>query len=223
MKLTIVYDNETTRDDLIPAWGFSCLIETDRKILFDTGWDGSILLSNMRALGCGPGDIDAIVLSHLHWDHVCGLSSLLCEAGDAEVIVPASFSKHLRQEMGKDHSVRIVGGPDEIFRGIYSTGELKGSFQGMTLGEQSLAVETSKGLLVVAGCSHPGVEKILEMSRQFGELYGIVGGLHGFDEYGILKGLKLIVPTHCTKHKKEINEKYKDQSEVAGVGWSKVF
>jgi len=223
MKFTIVYDNETTRADLTPAWGLSCVIETGKTILFDTGWDGSILLSNMRAMGYRPGDIDAIVLSHMHWDHIGGLPSILAETEDVEVIVPDSFSKNLRQEIGRNHRMRVVEEPGEIFGGIYSTGELTGRFQDIMLGEQSLAVETSMGLVVVAGCSHPGVEKILETSLQFGDLYGIVGGFHGFDKYELLKDLKLIVPTHCTQHKKEIREKYGGLVEAGGVGWSKAI
>jgi 7,8-dihydropterin-6-yl-methyl-4-(beta-D-ribofuranosyl)aminobenzene 5'-phosphate synthase len=49
VKLTIVYDNEVFQKGLRSDWGFSCLIEIEgRKILFDTGADGKILLHTHR-------------------------------------------------------------------------------------------------------------------------------------------------------------------------------
>jgi len=220
MKLTIVYDNEARSKDLTPAWGFACVIEAEKNILFDTGWDGKILLANMSALGYASEDIDAIIMSHWHWDHLGGLPTILARAKDAEVIVPDSFSKNLRREISRNHKIRAIKEPTKLFEGVYSTGELEGKFNDITLHEQSIALETSKGLLVVAGCSHPGVEKILEVARQFGDVYGIVGGFHGFNKYETLDNLKLIVPTHCTQHKKEMKERFHGRVEDGGVGWS---
>jgi len=56
MKITIVYDNTTSREDLQADWGFSALIEAKNtpKILFDTGANGKILLNNMEKLGIKP-------------------------------------------------------------------------------------------------------------------------------------------------------------------------
>ncbi|MBW2739319.1 MAG: hypothetical protein JRE64_10840 [Deltaproteobacteria bacterium] len=55
MKITIIYDNTAWDKNLTPDWGFSCLVEAyDRKILFDTGAKGSILLDNMKKLDVDP-------------------------------------------------------------------------------------------------------------------------------------------------------------------------
>ncbi|OGL45819.1 MAG: hypothetical protein A2161_15010 [Candidatus Schekmanbacteria bacterium RBG_13_48_7] len=64
MRITIVYDNETLRDNLKADWRFSCLVEVyDRRILFDTGENGSILLYNMNTLHITPGSIlDNVVI-----------------------------------------------------------------------------------------------------------------------------------------------------------------
>lgn len=216
MKLTILYDNEVCMEGLKPGFGFSCFIEAcGRKILFDTGWDGGILLHNMRSLGFSPRDIDAIVLSHQHWDHVGGLPSVLSEVGEVVVYVPQSFSVNMKKEIRVKADLRDISDPQELMDGVYSTGEL---YSG--IGEQSLAVETGRGLMVVTGCSHPGLERILEAASRFGRLYGVVGGFHGFNRYEALKNLELIVPTHCTVHKKEIKERYGGKVESGGVGWS---
>jgi len=64
MKITIVYDNTAFRKDLQADWGFSALIEVKgRKILFDTGANGRILLSNMEKLEIDPKEIEDVFIS----------------------------------------------------------------------------------------------------------------------------------------------------------------
>ncbi len=58
--------------------------------------------------------------------------------------------------------------------------------------------------MILVGCSHPGVKNIFSVASKFGRIWGIVGGMHGFDEYDILRGLGLIVATHCTVNKEKI-------------------
>lgn len=77
--------------------------------------------------------------------------------------------------------------------------------------------------MVVTGCSHPGVEQILESASSFGKVCGLIGGLHGFDKLGVLEGLEFIVPTHCTQHKKKILERFVGNAEECGVGWEKTI
>jgi len=64
MKITIVYDNTAFRKGLQADWGFSALIEVKgRKILFDTGANGRILLSNMEKLEIDPKEIEDVFIS----------------------------------------------------------------------------------------------------------------------------------------------------------------
>jgi metal-dependent hydrolase (beta-lactamase superfamily II) len=70
LRFHIVFNNVPLREGLQTAWGFACLIEgLDKTVLFDTGSDGDILLSNLRRLGLDAKPIQAIVLSRNHWDH----------------------------------------------------------------------------------------------------------------------------------------------------------
>ncbi len=66
MKITIIYDNESYKEDLKSDWGFSCLAEIENipGILFDTGASGSILLSNMKNLNIEPNSISKVFISH---------------------------------------------------------------------------------------------------------------------------------------------------------------
>jgi len=69
-------------DALIAEPGFSALARVDkdgreRTILFDTGVSPNGMAENMRRLGIDPGEIEVIVLSHGHWDHVTGMEGLV--------------------------------------------------------------------------------------------------------------------------------------------------
>ena len=196
MKLTIIYDNTAFRKDFQADWGFSALVEIkERKILFDTGADGGILLSNMEKLKVNPGEIEDIFISHLHWDHTGGLSSFLRLNNQVKLWVPSYFS-----EARNAREIIEVKKPTKLYEGIYSTGELDGI-------EQSLCIETEKGIVIIVGCSHPRMEHILKTASQFGKVYGIIGGLHG-NRPETLKNLELICATHCTQYKSEIKSLY---------------
>lgn len=65
--------------------GFACLLELPAGTwLFDTG-SGSTLLGNLAVLGYDARRIDAIVLSHGHYDHCGGLLPLLDQIGPRPV------------------------------------------------------------------------------------------------------------------------------------------
>jgi len=206
MKITIIYDNTVFRKDLQSDWGFSALIETDeRKILFDTGGSGSILLSNMEKLGIVPKEINDVFISHSDFDHIGGLSAFLDQNSEVKVWVPSSF-----REVKRAKEVIEIENSRKLYEGIYSTGELEGI-------EQSLCVETQKGIVIIAGCSHPRMEHIIGAASQFGKVYGIIGGLHG-NRPESLKNLDLICATHCTQYKQEIKFLYPEKYIEGGAG-----
>lgn len=212
MKLSIVYDNEA-KEGFKSDWGFSCLIESeDRNLLFDTGASGDILTYNMQQLGIQKDDIEIIALSHEHGDHTGGLGAVL-HPGIA-VYLPRSFSRRLKKEVAnKAARVVEVSEPKEIIPGVYTTGVL-----GRGIKEQSLVLDTEDGMVVLTGCAHPGLKIILEAATVFGELYGVIGGFHGFDALESLQGLGLIMPCHCTIRKKEILSIYPEKTVRCGAG-----
>ncbi|MFO8133099.1 MAG: MBL fold metallo-hydrolase [Thermoplasmatota archaeon] len=209
MRLTIVYDNTVYlgSEGLASRWGFSCLVETGRRrILFDTGGDDQVLLHNMAVLDVQPETIDTIVISHEHWDHAGGLPVLLERNPDVPVYrleYPSSYAGHI-----------VVDGPCRIADGVYSTGRLPGS----PVDEQSLVLQGRQGCIVLAGCSHPGVDVILQAAGEHGPVVGVIGGLHGFDRYGLLDDMMLVCPTHCTRHVDEIRERFPRRCIEGGVG-----
>jgi 7,8-dihydropterin-6-yl-methyl-4-(beta-D-ribofuranosyl)aminobenzene 5'-phosphate synthase len=208
MKVTIVYDNEVSSGNLKAGWGFSSLIETARapSILFDTGADSTTLLHNMEELGIDAKNIGIIIISHAHGDHTGGLRGILEVNKEAEIYVPASFWGAI-----PGRNVTTVTEPLQLSEEVFSTGELKGI-------EQSLAIKTDKGILVVVGCSHPGVGEIIDAASTFGKVYGVIGGFHGFHDFNRLRDLSLIVPCHCTQYKSEILDLFPQQCVRCGSG-----
>jgi 7,8-dihydropterin-6-yl-methyl-4-(beta-D-ribofuranosyl)aminobenzene 5'-phosphate synthase len=60
------------------AFGFSCLVTVRkgtevRTLLFDAGPEDAILEQNVSRLGADLGPVEAVVLSHGHWDHGGGM------------------------------------------------------------------------------------------------------------------------------------------------------
>ncbi|MBN2396995.1 MAG: MBL fold metallo-hydrolase [Deltaproteobacteria bacterium] len=207
ITLTVVYDNYVFAEGTRSDWGFSCLIEgTDQTILFDTGTRGDILLGNMEVLGIDPAVVDIVVLSHIHGDHVGGLDAVLEKQPDISVYFgdsfPASFTRDISGQGARPVRVR---GPVEICPRVFSTGEIEGPPP-----EQALVLDTQKGLIVITGCSHPGIVTILKRARELfdKEIYLACGGFHlaGTSEGAVRNiianfkklGVQNCGPTHCT-------------------------
>ena len=207
LKFTILYDNYLHEQGTKPDWGFSCLIEgTEKVILFDTGTQPDILLHNVDHLGVDLKKVEQIVLSHDHHDHIGGLPKVLDRNPDVSVFMPVSFAYEIvRSVETKKAKVVSVDEPIEICPNVYSTGEM-----GIQIKEQSLIINTKKGLIIVTGCSHQGIVNILERAKKLFDrpIYLVFGGFHlggmpdakvetiiqSFKEMGVEK----CGATHCT-------------------------
>jgi 7,8-dihydropterin-6-yl-methyl-4-(beta-D-ribofuranosyl)aminobenzene 5'-phosphate synthase len=160
----------------------------------------------MKKLGISPSVITDVFISHNHFDHVGGLSAFLAENSDVDLYVPHSVRGAYHA-----HHVFHIDKARRLDENMYTTGELEDI-------EQSLVMQTEKGLVLVVGCSHPNMAGIVNAALQFGTVYAIIGGLHGFDQYDLFKDLALICPTHCTQHKKEIKSRYPEKYQEGGTG-----
>ena len=161
----------------------------------------------MEKLGINPKIIDKIVISHEHWDHNGGLKVLGSFVNDAELYRLA------KQSPGENMHLVSAENSQEIGKGVYTTGRLKGSVD-----EQSLILKGKEGGYVIVGCSHPGVEEILNVAKQYCHVIGLAGGFHGFNNFSVIQDLDFICPCHCTSHKKDLKKTFPDKISDCGAG-----
>jgi 7,8-dihydropterin-6-yl-methyl-4-(beta-D-ribofuranosyl)aminobenzene 5'-phosphate synthase len=206
VTLTVVYDNHDYDPRLRSDWGFACLVELEQStLLFDSGGNGDILLANMSALELDPLEIDHVFLSHIHGDHTGGLAALLATGVEPVVWVPRSFPVTFKERVRAYTELREVSSATEALPGVHTTGEL-----GSDIIEQSLVLETDRGLVVITGCAHPGIVSILNRVKELhsAELHMVVGGFHlGGKSRAELErivaqmhvlGVQRVAPCHCT-------------------------
>jgi len=228
LTITILFDNNPYDERLRTSWGFAALVERhNQTLLFDTGGDGLILLENIRILGIDPSRIQGVMLSHAHNDHTGGPIHLLESGARPTIYVFPGFGGNVDQETAKITEVIPVEAGDSISQGMYTTGAMGGSVR-----EQALVIRTSKGLVIVTGCAHPGIVQIVEKAKEmFDEpVYLVMGGFHlgdksdrqlkviitAFRDLGVQK----VAPCHCTGDKAitRFKAEYGEDFIQAGVG-----
>ena len=136
--LTVLVENTASGRGLLGEHGLSYLIETgESRILFDTG-QGLVLQHNAKQLGISLQNLDAVVLSHGHYDHAGGLMIVLDECNLTKLFLHPSallpkFSNRGeigspiqdRETLEKKFSQLIwTDKPTEIIPGVYVTGTI---------------------------------------------------------------------------------------------------
>ena len=207
ISVSILYDNTVFKQGTLADWGFACLIEgTEKTILFDTGTNGKILMNNIDILGIDPDNIDLIAISHNHPDHTGGLDSVLGRKSEVSVYLGASFFTDFIRIISSYGAKSVkVDEPVKICEHVYSTGELHGD-----VNEQSLVLDTEKGLVIITGCAHTGIVNILKKAKEIlnKNIYLVLGGFHLLEysdteinqiieEFKTL-GVEKCGATHCT-------------------------
>jgi 7,8-dihydropterin-6-yl-methyl-4-(beta-D-ribofuranosyl)aminobenzene 5'-phosphate synthase len=155
IKLHCVVENSAKRGSAL--WGehgLSFWIETPGgQVLFDTGQSGDVFLHNAQELGLDLKRIDALAVSHAHYDHTGGFERTLPRMRPNIPLYahPDLFRERFsrregeyrsiglrmsREELEKHADLRLSVQPSEIVPGVWTTGEIGGRphFEGRSEG-----------------------------------------------------------------------------------------
>jgi 7,8-dihydropterin-6-yl-methyl-4-(beta-D-ribofuranosyl)aminobenzene 5'-phosphate synthase len=206
LTITMVYDNIPDDPRVTADLGFGAYIQYhDQAILFDTGRDGQILLENMQTLDIDPTSVQAVVLSHPHNDHIGGLADFLEVSSHPPVYLLSTFDDSFIERTQQATEVIEAVHGQEIAIDILTSGEISGDIP-----EQVLVIRTRKGLVVITGCAHPGIVRIVEQVIELTDepVYMVMGGFHlgeaSEDEIEAIiedlkqLGVRAVAPSHCT-------------------------
>jgi 7,8-dihydropterin-6-yl-methyl-4-(beta-D-ribofuranosyl)aminobenzene 5'-phosphate synthase len=264
-RVTILYDSFGKSPTLTMDWGFAALVEYGgKRILFDTGNNAQIFEHNVKAAGIDLQNLDFVVMSHRHGDHMGGLAYLLKVNPTVKIYAPKERSGVYGDDQPsstwyrKDPSLPAEqryysGAPPEIIHmgeawpnanfqlidknieivpGMYLIALVSDQPSTLEVHELSLAIRTPDGLVLVVGCSHPGVEHIMqEASAIDPHINLLLGGLHQIqapdpeveriarvlhDQYKVDR----IAPGHCTGEPEfaALKKTFGDHYLYAGVG-----
>lgn len=229
LRLSIVYDNNLYNRRLKTDWGFSCFVEgLEKSILFDSGADGQILLSNLKKLGIPPARIEVVLLSHAHRDHIGGLKDLLIQHPKIEVWLPYFFATDFQASiMAMGARVVEVEASKKICDRASTSGVIESWIK-----EQSLVLDTDRGLVLLTGCAHPRIVHVIDRVRGtfMKDIFMALGGFHlaAFEKKEIRdiirkfrsSGIQKVSPAHCSGDEARalFYEEYKDDFVKIGVG-----
>jgi 7,8-dihydropterin-6-yl-methyl-4-(beta-D-ribofuranosyl)aminobenzene 5'-phosphate synthase len=150
LRITVIAEDSVLYESpYLGQHGVSFLVTSERagvtkNVLVDVAQNPSALLENMDMMDITPASIDAVILTHCHYDHTQGLTRVLKEIGKHDIPIiayPDIFrlnficDPHLRHVgvMDADKRANIEGaggtlylskGPLEIMPGLLTTGQV---------------------------------------------------------------------------------------------------
>lgn len=208
LKITLLSENCSNKSELSAEHGFSLYIEADnQKIIFDTG-ASELYIENGEKLGIDFTAVEAVVLSHGHYDHVGGLAKI---GGQNIYCHKDIFLKKYKYEHGRYKDIGIAFSeaayssnnnleinyvdkehelfPDVLLLTDFQKKEQKNYFYIVKnnkfvaddfADELIMTFNTNKGLVIITGCAHSGIVNIIERALAVNKTKNIYALLGGF-------------------------------------------
>lgn len=253
MKCIILADKRKRNDEYRTEEGLSIYLEHEsNKVLLDAGMTDAFIY-NSRLLNVSLDEIDTVVLSHGHYDHGDGLQylsnkKLILHSN----CFTRRYSKrrdyayagifNTKEELSSKYQIKEMDHSYEIYPNIFYIGEVKRIYDVPSKNlptvlldmnhnikmddihdDTGIVIKTDSGIVVIASCSHSGIDNIIEQAKQItseNRVLCVIGGFHlrEVDEYTdqIIKYFKEnhIQSTymgHCTKD--EVIDYFKEKLE----------
>ncbi|SHJ97786.1 MBL fold metallo-hydrolase [Tepidibacter formicigenes] len=259
MKLTVLIDNNTLIGScLYGEPGLSFFIEDEEvNVLFDTGYTDAFI-KNAYKIGIDLLQAGFVVISHGHYDHTWGLSSLIRKYIETKsenkkhdkpvfighplaflnrenfrgkqrgcMIAPEKLNRYFKLNLSKDpvwitDRLVFLGEIERTnhFENKIPVGKIENNgieVDDYVLDDSAMVYKSSKGLVIITGCSHSGICNIIEYAKKVckeDRIYDIVGGLHLLKpneeqlkntlEYLKEIDIKEVHACHCTDLKSKI-------------------
>lgn len=212
--------------------GFAAAIKTGHEIiLFDTGMYAANLSNNLDAAGIHAEDIDAVILSHNHNDHVDGLTAIFNKNPDIPVYIHNMWEKGIAFQgmnipVKNKQKVENPGKQAGLPKNILITSPLySADYDGIR--EQAVMILLKNSFIFLCGCCHPGLTDFLALRESLGidkEMpFHVLGGMHQFgfpDKVAVeLKSrIQSIILCHCTHNIELFKRQFEDKCELAALG-----
>lgn len=238
VKITILIDDfNGALNGFISSYGIAALIEIEgKKILFDTGTKVDPLIANLGAYGISPTDLDAVILSHNHYDHTDGLPYILEQNVNIPVYVhkdwekPASFKGFQIPQRNKVviQSARQL---KEITSKIYLTNSYYSSDYGGVF-EHACYIKASNSYILLCGCCHPGLNQFLKdreiLNIPKNASLHLIGGMHGFkfsknEAEELNSTIESVNLFHCTMNATIFRDQFGEKCSLGVLGKTMKF
>ena len=196
LSILPLVDSESISNNLQTENGVSYLVSADSKqLLLDLGFNRakkhpSPLLHNMEVLKKSFNDINYIVFSHAHLDHLGGMkeqktktfsiSKSKVDTPKIPVFAPVELKpSELNPQLD---NITVSKNPIRIMPGVFTTGVIPRHLflMGRTQ-EQALAIKLEgKGIVLILGCGHQTIQRVIERTKKLfnDRIYAVFGGLH---------------------------------------------
>lgn len=208
MDLTVLIENLVYQKGLVAEHGLSFYIEEDgKKILFDTGQGGNFII-NANKLGIDLSEIEFLIISHGHYDHIGGLHAFLKVNRKAKIILKkqALYPKYKNNEFIGIKDIGLI--PRErlelaesvypLTKHLFILPDIKCYFEIDTHkdgfftqsgneiqpdnfdDELFLCHKNNDQLTILSSCSHNGITNIIETAKNYfqAKLSNVIGGFH---------------------------------------------